>query len=77
MKRTSVLSSTFVFLLIFLGSGFAQEPTVADSPNMVFSIYGENLLVEDVYFPEFFQEDANTFPLRTGVAIHGSFTLKF
>ncbi|MCH9021489.1 MAG: TonB-dependent receptor [Planctomycetes bacterium] len=26
----------------------------SDIPNMIFSIYGENLLVEDVYFPELF-----------------------
>ena len=48
-----------------------------DIPNMIFSIYGENLLVEDVYFPEFFRGANNTFPLRTGVAVHGSVTMKF
>ena len=58
-------------------SGFTQEPAVADSPNIIFSIFGENLLVEDNYFPEFFGNRVNTSPLSTGVAVHGSSTLKF
>ena len=59
-------------------SGFTQEPAVADSPNIIFSIFGENLLMEEVYFPEFFQRNLfNTFPLRTGVAVYGSAPLKF
>lgn len=46
-------------------------------PDLNFSIYGENLLAQDNYFPEFFSKRVNTFPLRTGAAVHGSATLKF
>jgi outer membrane receptor for ferrienterochelin and colicins len=46
-------------------------------PNIRLNLFVDNLLDEDVYFPEFNFSSVNTLPSRTGIAIYGSATIKF
>ncbi len=46
-------------------------------PDLSLGLFGENLLDETLYFPEFTRGVINTFPLRSGRAFFGSLTLQF
>jgi outer membrane receptor for ferrienterochelin and colicins len=46
-------------------------------PEMHVTFYGENLLDEDIYFPEYNRKNINSFPIDTGRAAYGRFTVKF
>lgn len=47
-------------------------------PQMTFSIYGENLLGKEIYYPEFVRQNVNTFPTYGGEqAFYGRLTVKF
>lgn len=46
-------------------------------PDMSFTLYGENLLDEDIYFPEHNTRSINTFPLAGGRAVYGTFKVSF
>jgi outer membrane receptor for ferrienterochelin and colicins len=46
-------------------------------PNIRLNLFVDNLLNEDVYFPEFNFSNGNTLPSRTGIAIYGNATIKF
>jgi outer membrane receptor protein involved in Fe transport len=48
-----------------------------DLPEMSVTFYGENLLNEDIYFPEYNRKNINSFPIDTGRAAYGRFTVKF
>jgi len=45
--------------------------------NATFTIYGSNLLDEDVYFPELSRSQLNTIPQRSGRAVFGRLTVKY
>ncbi len=47
-----------------------------NAPDLTLSLFGENLLDENIFFPDF-NGGVNTFPLRSGIAFWGSATLKF
>lgn len=47
------------------------------SPEIIFTLYGENLLDEDVYFPDFNRQNVNSFPIESGRAVFGRLTVKF
>ncbi len=46
-------------------------------PEMNITFYGENLLDQDIYFPEYNRKNINSFPIDTGRAAYGRFTVKF
>ncbi len=46
-------------------------------PGLKINIYAENLLDEEVFFPEWVNEVINTFPLRGGIAVYGNVTVNF
>lgn len=46
-------------------------------PKMTFSLYGENLLDEDVDYPEFNRKNINSIPSAGGRAVYARFTVKF
>ena len=45
--------------------------------SIVFNLYGENLLNEDVWYSKFDRYDVNSIPLRNGPAAYGTLTFKF
>jgi outer membrane receptor for ferrienterochelin and colicin len=45
--------------------------------DLVFGIYGDNLLNESIWFPEFIRREVNTLPLHTGRAFYGKLAFKF
>ncbi len=47
-----------------------------NAPDLTLSLFGENLLDEDIFFPDF-NGRVNTIPLRSGIAFWGMATLKF
>jgi hypothetical protein len=47
-----------------------------NAPDLTLSLFGENLLNEDI-FPPNFNGSVNTIPLRSGIAFWGTATLKF
>jgi len=48
-----------------------------DLPEMNITFYGENLLDEDIYIPEYNRKNINSFPIDNGRAAYGRFTVKF
>ena len=50
---------------------------ISNMPETTFSIYGENLMDEEVYFPEFNNKKINSFPLRGGRAVYATLKVKF
>ncbi len=53
---------------------FLERP---DIPNITLNLFVDNLLDEDVFAPEFVFRRVNTGPLRRGIGVFGSATLKF
>ena len=50
------------------------DPTM---PDMEFTLYGENLLNEDIFFPELNRRNINSTPIETGRAIFGRIKVTF
>ncbi|MGN7503270.1 MAG: TonB-dependent receptor plug domain-containing protein [Alphaproteobacteria bacterium] len=50
---------------------------IRNLPQMTFTLYGENLLDEDIYFPEHNRRTVNTFPLAGGRAVYGTLKVSF
>ncbi len=50
---------------------------VNSDKELTFGIYGDNLLDESIWFPEFESYRLNTLPLHTGRAIYGKIAFKF
>ena len=47
-------------------------------PDTTFTLYAENLLDKDVYYPEFAREIINSFPTHTGGrSLFGRISVKF
>ena len=54
-----------------------QEVSGLESmPDATLSIYGDNLLDEDVYFPELARNNLNTIPIRSGRAAYMKLSIK-
>ncbi len=49
----------------------------AEIPNVALNLFVDNVLDEDVFFPDSFFRRVNTFPLRRGIGIFGGATIKF
>ncbi len=64
------LSANFIFDVPRLANNY-------DFPDIKLSLYAENLLNEEVFFPEWINRVVNTFPLRGGIAVYGNVTLNF
>ena len=47
------------------------------APKMKLTFYGENLLDEDIDFPEYNRQNINSFPIDNGRAVYGRFTVSF
>ena len=45
--------------------------------NTTFTLYGENLLDEDIDFPDFNRQNVNSFPIAPGRAVFGRLTVRF
>ena len=45
--------------------------------DMTFTLHGENLLDEDIYFPEFNRKNINSFPVDSGRAVYARWTVGF
>lgn len=48
-----------------------------DVPEMRFTLYGENLIDEEIYFPEYNRRNINSFPIDNSRAVYGRLTVKF
>lgn len=46
-------------------------------PDATFTIFGENLLNEDIHYPEFNRKNINSIPIEGGRAIYGKLSIKF
>jgi len=46
-------------------------------PNVALNLFVDNVLDEDVFFPESLRNRINTFPLRRGIGVYGGATVKF
>ncbi|PCJ98089.1 MAG: hypothetical protein COA45_08020 [Zetaproteobacteria bacterium] len=46
-------------------------------PDATFTIFGENLLNEDIHYPEFNRKNINSLPIEGGRAIYGKLSIKF
>lgn len=46
-------------------------------PQINLTLYGENLLDEDIYFPEYNRRNINSFQIETGRALFGRLSVKF
>jgi outer membrane cobalamin receptor len=44
---------------------------------LLISVFADNLLGEDIWFPEFVRQSVNTLPLHSGRAFYGKLTFKF
>jgi outer membrane receptor for ferrienterochelin and colicin len=49
----------------------------SNMPKMKFTLYGENLLDEDIDFPEYNRKNINSFPIDNGRAAYARLTLEF
>ena len=52
-------------------------PALDGYPDINFTLYGENLLDEDVNFPEYNRKNINSFPIENGRAIYGRLRMTF
>ncbi|MCS5596381.1 MAG: TonB-dependent receptor [Alphaproteobacteria bacterium] len=52
-------------------------PALDGYPDINFTLYGENLLDEDVSFPEYNRKNINSFPIENGRAIYGRLRMTF
>lgn len=48
-----------------------------NAPDIVFTLHGENLLDEDIHFPDFNRKNVNSFPADAGRTMFGRVTLRF
>ena len=46
-------------------------------PDMTFSIYADNLLDEDIYYPEINRKNINSIPVYSGRAVYATLAVKF
>jgi len=46
-------------------------------PEMTFTLFGKNLLDEDIYYPELSRATINSIPIEGGRAIYGRLTINF
>ncbi len=55
----------------------AKSLPQVEIPNIALNLFIDNVLDEDVYFPDSFSRRTNTFPLRRGIGVFGGATFKF
>ena len=48
-----------------------------DMNPIIFSIFADNLLDEDIYYPEYNRENVNSYPISSGRAVYGTVKVKF
>jgi outer membrane receptor protein involved in Fe transport len=50
---------------------------ISTKTGLIFTVHGENLLDEKVYFPEYNRKVINSFPIDSGRAVYGRLTVRF